>query len=388
MLTLQSITQHSLTSGCVRAGRGLLRTACMIATVAGGCVTLAAATGPHVPPGEEPVVVQTVTVPSAHGPSGEKPVLEPSVEGASFVSGARDESRPQGSSAERTTNITSVVSGDRGRKLGVPQAATRAEQGSAGGTNTPAASASTAMLPTIGALAAVVGAILVCGWVTRRLLPTSSLMLSLGKHGRAPSGILEVLGRYPLSRGCTLILLKLDRRIVLVSQSGGRGGVTLSTLCEVTDVSEVASIISKAGGESGFIASLAKAKATPAEGAAMVNSVGAPAAGASPQHNITRTAAAPVKRVGMGTNVPAAAVVPASPTVTSHPHRPIFIPTTQDGASAAATLRKRLASMKQQNGGQSSVADESGQTIRGGVSVAEKVEVRRGSTLLPKGLAA
>jgi hypothetical protein len=55
-----------------------------------------------------------------------------------------------------------------------------------------------------------------------------------------------VLGRYPVGRGVTLVLLKLDSRILLLSQSaGGRfgAGSTFSTLAEINDPEQVASIL-------------------------------------------------------------------------------------------------------------------------------------------------
>ncbi len=76
-----------------------------------------------------------------------------------------------------------------------------------------------------------------------------SLMAAIGAGGKAPAGLLEVLGRYPLSRGQMLILLKVDRRVLLLSQTTPRmrGGVgTLTTLCEMTDAEDVASILMKA----------------------------------------------------------------------------------------------------------------------------------------------
>ncbi len=64
---------------------------------------------------------------------------------------------------------------------------------------------------------------------------------------RGPAGIIEVLGRYPLSRGQTLVLLKVDRRILLLSQSGG----SLATLSEITDAEQVASLLQRLRHERG-----------------------------------------------------------------------------------------------------------------------------------------
>lgn len=75
---------------------------------------------------------------------------------------------------------------------------------------------------------------------------------ALGAAGRAPSGVLSVLGRYPVGKGATLVLLQLDRRVLLLSQTGA--GFT--TLCELTDADDVASVVRKTADDEG--ASLAK----------------------------------------------------------------------------------------------------------------------------------
>ncbi len=105
-------------------------------------------------------------------------------------------------------------------------------------------------------LGAVLALLLGGAWVLKKLAGGSgTLLAAAGPGGRAPSGLLEVLGRYPLARGTTLMLLRVDRRVLLVSHSGGgvRAGSTVSTLCEITTPEEVASIVSKvrdADGES------------------------------------------------------------------------------------------------------------------------------------------
>ena len=80
---------------------------------------------------------------------------------------------------------------------------------------------------------------------SRRFRESSRFMLALGPAGRAPSGVLEVLGRYPAGRGTLLILLRLDRRVLLVAQSGGRTGTGMTTLCEIDDPASVASLLAK-----------------------------------------------------------------------------------------------------------------------------------------------
>jgi hypothetical protein len=78
----------------------------------------------------------------------------------------------------------------------------------------------------------------------------------IGAGGSAPSGILEVIGRYPISTGLTLVVLKFDRRVLLVSSSAGTRGkharnAAMQTLCELTDPEDVASILLKSRSASG-----------------------------------------------------------------------------------------------------------------------------------------
>jgi len=111
------------------------------------------------------------------------------------------------------------------------------------------------VIQTIASLAIVVGIIGLLAMVVRKLAKRSGgLMGAIGPGGRSPSGLLEVLGRYPVAAGTTLILLKLDRRVLLVSQSGGRGlrgGASLTTLTEIIDPEDVASILIKARDQEG-----------------------------------------------------------------------------------------------------------------------------------------
>lgn len=99
-----------------------------------------------------------------------------------------------------------------------------------------------------GPLVAVLGIIgIVAGLATVVLRKRGGLGSQFGAGGRAPAGILEVLGRYPLSRSQTLVLLKVDRRVLLLSQAkvGRLGATQLSTLCELTEPEDVASILTK-----------------------------------------------------------------------------------------------------------------------------------------------
>ncbi len=84
----------------------------------------------------------------------------------------------------------------------------------------------------VGALAVVLGLML----LVRVLLRRAGGALGSGSR---PAGVLQVLARYPVARGQSLVLLKLSRRVLLVHQSGA----TMSTLAEVTDRDEVAALL-------------------------------------------------------------------------------------------------------------------------------------------------
>jgi flagellar biogenesis protein FliO len=85
-----------------------------------------------------------------------------------------------------------------------------------------------------GAFAVVLGLLLALKVVMRR---TSG---ALGGAGR-PSGVLEILARYPIARGQSLIVLKMARRVLLIHHAGP----TMRTLSEVTDPHEVAALLGR-----------------------------------------------------------------------------------------------------------------------------------------------
>lgn len=107
---------------------------------------------------------------------------------------------------------------------------------------------------TLASMLAVIGLIVILAaiykWMSAK---AGGLAGQIGAAGKSPSGLVSVLARYPLGRGQTLILLKLDRRVLLLCQSTSgrvRGGITTRTLSEITDPEEVASITAKAEGTS------------------------------------------------------------------------------------------------------------------------------------------
>lgn len=110
-------------------------------------------------------------------------------------------------------------------------------------------------LRTVLGLAAVCGVIIMLALIVRKAARTNGgLLAALGPGGRAPSGVLSVLGRYPVGRGQTLVLLRCDRRVLLVCQTHamrGIGGGGMSVLAEFSDAEEIASLVAKTRDESG-----------------------------------------------------------------------------------------------------------------------------------------
>ncbi len=219
------------------------------------------------------------------------------------------------------------------KPLGLPRAPVgeRLSSEPAGGGTGSASSWSRVVLACGGVVLLICGV----GWVVRRTAGRAGLIGQLGAGGRAPSGVLEVLGRYPVGRSCTLVLLKLDARVLLVSHSWGRGGVGMQTLCEVTDAEQVASLLVKTRDEEGstlarqFQAVLSREHVTfdRAERQPLATHAGSDAGpGAAPTPSLPRAAARPD---------PARAAGKASPV---------------RGADAAAAIRDRLASMRARPG--------------------------------------
>ena len=200
---------------------------------------------------------------------------------------------------------------------------------------TGSATASASLIRTLLALSGVIVLILLLGlgvrWLARFSGSSSALGIALGARGTAPSGLLEVLGRYPLCRGSMLIVLKFDRRVLLINQSRSRGGTTMQTLSELTDVSEVAAILAKVRGET---KSSALAPESSPISAAESRSTFASKLGA----NITRQ----VSDVVVTPLAPSATVAKHS---ANSPARDL-LPANIDGASAARSLRARLAALQ------------------------------------------
>jgi len=110
---------------------------------------------------------------------------------------------------------------------------------------------------TLGALGGVLALIFAIAHGVRHLARSRGTLASqLGAGGDAPSGIVEILGRYPLGRGQSLVVLRFGRRVLLLSNAPGSkrsGESRMTTLCELDDADETASIlraVAEARGES------------------------------------------------------------------------------------------------------------------------------------------
>ena len=86
----------------------------------------------------------------------------------------------------------------------------------------------------LGALGIVIGLIMVTRVALRR--GGQSFLAA-----RRPSGVVEILARYPIGRGEQIMLLKLVRRVVLLH----RAGSTMTVLTEITDPDEVALLLAR-----------------------------------------------------------------------------------------------------------------------------------------------
>ncbi|MDX2130568.1 MAG: hypothetical protein SFY69_00775 [Planctomycetota bacterium] len=131
--------------------------------------------------------------------------------------------------------------------LGLPRVTVAPD---AAGAETPPASGASWVRVAL-ACGTVVGLICLAGWGVRRVAARGGLVGALGPGGKSPSGVLEVLGRYPVARSCTLVLLKLDSRVLLLSHTAGRSGAGMQTLCEIADPEQVASILLKTRDDEG-----------------------------------------------------------------------------------------------------------------------------------------
>jgi hypothetical protein len=99
---------------------------------------------------------------------------------------------------------------------------------------------------TVIALAGVVGlAFVVSAAVKVAARKRGGVALAMGPAGRAPSGVVMVLARYPVQRGQILVLLKVGPRVLLTCQSKPSRftAASMTTLAEFTDPDQVAELV-------------------------------------------------------------------------------------------------------------------------------------------------
>ncbi|MCH2162103.1 MAG: hypothetical protein MK085_09550 [Phycisphaerales bacterium] len=60
--------------------------------------------------------------------------------------------------------------------------------------------------------------------------------------GSQPSGVVQILSRFPIGRGQQVLLLECGPRVILVHQQGGRSGGGLTTLTEFVERDEIAEL--------------------------------------------------------------------------------------------------------------------------------------------------
>ncbi|MEM7622450.1 MAG: hypothetical protein AAF235_04530 [Planctomycetota bacterium] len=100
---------------------------------------------------------------------------------------------------------------------------------------------------TVGSLGLVVALIVLAGagakWLAKR---QGGLAAQLGAGGRAPSGVAEIVARYPIARGQTVVLMRIGARVLVTFHAtGGKNGPTMTRLCEIDDPEEIADLLVK-----------------------------------------------------------------------------------------------------------------------------------------------
>jgi len=103
------------------------------------------------------------------------------------------------------------------------------------------------------ALAGVVGVIVLLSMVMKRSARAAGLVGALGPGGPAPSGLLAVLGRYPVGPRQQLVLLRAHDRVLLIDHEVGRlgrGGGAMRMLYAFEEPEAVADLLARTKDES------------------------------------------------------------------------------------------------------------------------------------------
>ncbi|MBS0196855.1 MAG: hypothetical protein JSR77_08860 [Planctomycetes bacterium] len=199
----------------------------------------------------------TAEVAAGQGPDPEPAPVKSTAAPAATVAKIEPKSEQIADEKPSTPRVTNTV---ERKPLHVPATGAAAQKPAP--TSSPVNGAS--LTSTTLALAAVLTLIFAVAAFIKRFAAKGALS-GLGLAARAPSGVVHVLARYPVQKGLCLVLLKVDRRVLVLSQSSVRGGTPLATLAEITQPEEVASILAKCGESTGeslaakFQATLSKA---------------------------------------------------------------------------------------------------------------------------------
>lgn len=140
---------------------------------------------------------------------------------------------------------TDPAKSDAGRPLfaqgSAPASTPKVEQGTARSSTDGSLAAGAVSRGVLGEIvptaAALVGTITVIVLARSALRRFGGLGYGLGS-GRRPSGVVEILARYPVSRGQQVILLKVGRRVIVTHQSA-QGMRALSEFTEADDVADL-----------------------------------------------------------------------------------------------------------------------------------------------------
>ena len=145
--------------------------------------------------------------------------------------------------------LSVAATGPESRPLLPPGAAAQLSGSDARKSGAGAGSGFATLVSMAAPLAVIVGVIVVGAAILRKVMGASpGLAAALGAGGPSPSGVVEVLGRYPVARGQQLVLLKVGARVLLLSQGHGGfrargGGGGFMKLCEIVEPQEVASVL-------------------------------------------------------------------------------------------------------------------------------------------------
>jgi flagellar biogenesis protein FliO len=201
--------------------------------------TVDARTGPLAPPPTRPLVpsfsalLELEETPRANAEPVVIPTeLEPGTPIPPTRRAARpvaDESRAAGGSGDASQRTASALSRSTARGAGDGSLAAGADSGS---------TLMDQVVPTALALGGTIAAIFLMRFVVKRF--GGGIGGAFGKAKR-PSGVVEVLARYPFARGHHIVLIKVGRRVLVTHQSA-QG---IQTLSEFSSPGEVADLIAR-----------------------------------------------------------------------------------------------------------------------------------------------